>query len=100
MPIIVYIIVIVYLLAVNLYGILMLNFQKNSREHGEEESIPVSDVKLLLTGALGGAIGIFTFMFILKYRLKSLLMMVLMPIFITLNVYIIYMFFSQGFSFI
>lgn len=96
----IYVITIVYVLAINLYGILMLRFQKKERENGDEESIAISDSKLLLTGILGGAIGIFISMFILKYRLKSLFMMVLMPIFIVLNVYLVVIIFNGGFGLI
>ena len=99
MPTIVYILVIVYIIAINLYGILMLHYQKKARENGDEENIGISDTKLLITGFLGGAIGIFSFMFIFKYRLKSLVMMVLMPIIITLNVYIVITLFVHGFMF-
>ena len=90
MPTLFYIIIIVYIIAINLYGILMLRFQKKAREDGDEENIGISDTKLLLAGILGGATGIFVFMFIFKYRLKSLFMMVLMPVFIAINIFIIY----------
>ena len=56
------IIFIVYILAINLFGILNLNFQKRAFEEGDEEK-QVSDIKLLLVGLLGGATGIFIFMF-------------------------------------
>ncbi len=99
MPTIVYIIIAVYFLAVNFYGILMLNFQKKARQEGDEENIGVSDSKLLIAGILGGALGIFVFMFIFKYRLKSLFLMILMPIFIAINAYIMIMLFRNGFGF-
>ena len=78
----------------------MLHFQKKARNDGDEENIAISDTKLMLTGLLGGATGIFVFMFIFKYRLRSMFMMVLMPVFIALNFYIIYKAFSGGFGFI
>ena len=98
MPILVYIIVIVYFLAINFYGILMLHFQKNAREDGNEKNIGISDAKLLMTGILGGAVGIFVFMFIFKYKLKNFLMMVFMPVFIAINVYLIITLITRGFN--
>lgn len=90
------IILIVYVLAINFYGILMLNFQKKARQNGDEENVSIGDSKLLLIGLLGGAVGIFLFMFLLKYRLKSMLLMVLMPVLIAINVYIIIQLFQNG----
>lgn len=78
----------------------MLRFQKQAREDGDEENIGISDTKLLFTGLLGGATGIFVFMFIFKYRLKSIFMMVLMPIFIALNVYLVVALINKGFWFL
>ncbi len=98
MVVLFYVLTVVYLLAINLYGILMLNFQKKARQDGDEENIGVSDGKLLLTAMLGGAIGIYIFMFILKYRLKSLIMMVFIPVLIALNVYIVVMALKGGFT--
>lgn len=96
MPIIIYVLLIVYVFAINLYGVLMLKFQKKAKKNGDEESIAVSDAKLLLTGALGGALAIYVFMFIFKFRLKSLIMMVLMPLFIALDVYLIIIFLQNN----
>ena len=99
MPIFFYILLIVYIIAINLYGILMLNFQKRAREEGDEENIGVSDTKLILAGLLGGATGIFVFMFILKYRLKSLVMMIIMPLLIALNIYALINIFNGGINY-
>ena len=99
MPTFFLVITIVYLAAVNFYGIMMLREQKKARENGDEEDISISDAKLLFTGLLGGATGIFVFMFIFKYRLKSLFMMVAMPVLIAVNVYVAVNLFNNGFGF-
>lgn len=93
MPVIVYILSITYLAAINFYGILLLFFQKKAQEDCDDYK-KISDMQLLFTGILGGAAGIFTFMFIFKYRLKSMHLMVFLPVFIALNVYVAVIVFS------
>ena len=82
------IIVIVYFLSINFYGILMLHVQKKAREDGDDENITIGDSRLFIAGLLGGATGIYLFMFIFKYRLKSFFMMVFMPVLVAVNVYL------------
>ncbi len=77
----------------------MLHYQKKARNEGDEENITISDTKLFLAGLLGGATGIFVFMFIFKYRLKNLFMMVFMPVLIALNVYVFYILLSGRFGY-
>lgn len=91
------IILITYLVAINVYGIILLKSQKNAREFGEDDHPIISDGKLFMTGLLGGALGIYVFMFIFKYRLKNFIFMIFMPVFLALNVYLIYLLFSNGF---
>lgn len=88
----------VYLLAINLYGVLMLSFQKKAVVTGDQTK-KVSDVKLFIAAILGGAIGIFAFMFIFKYKLRSLPFMVLMPLFATTSIYLIIFAFTGGFGY-
>lgn len=96
MSIFLIIVSIVYLIAVNVYGIMMLKFQKQAREEGDDENVAIGDSKLLLTALLGGALGIYVFMFIFRYRLKSLVMMVLVPVLIAINVFTVIMIFKNG----
>lgn len=84
-----YILMAVYVIAINVYGAIILGFQRKERLEERQVDGSVSDGKLFLTGALGGALGIYVFMFIYKYRLKSLLLMVTMPVLIAINVYVI-----------
>ncbi len=66
----------------------MLHFQKKAREDGDDENITIGDSRLFIAGLLGGATGIYLFMFIFKYRLKSFFMMVFMPVLVAVNVYL------------
>lgn len=63
----------------------------------ENQLCKISDGKLLLTGALGGALGIYVAMFIYKYRLTSFALMVIMPLFIAIYAYLLVMGFSNNF---
>ena len=95
MQILVYVIVIVYLLSINLYGIILLHYQKKSITNPAEENT-ISNGKIFLTGLIGGALGIFIFMFIFKYKLKSMLMMITMPLFVALTVFLVIILFNSG----
>ena len=89
------IILIVYILAINFYGAIMLNYQRKSFEDYNKDapSNPkpkkISDFRLFLIGLLGGAMGIFTCMLIEKYRLKNFFLMIIFPLLIVLNIYLI-----------
>lgn len=74
-----YVIFIVYILAVNVFAIILVKSQKDEAidENGKAKS---GDGKLILTAMLGGAIAIYVSMFVMRYRLKNLLLMLIMPV--------------------
>ena len=93
-----YILVIVYIIAVNFYAVMLMRAQKNE-EGDEDKSAHRGDGKIILTALMGGARGVYCSMFAMKYRLKNLLFMVLMPVIAVLNVYFFYIAFKSGFTF-
>ncbi len=94
-----YIIFGVYILAVNFYAVLLIKSQKEE-SGGDENKMHAGDGKLILCALLGGAVGIYVSMFILKYRLKNMMLMILMPVISVLNIYFIIIAFKSGFTFI
>ncbi|MBR2614485.1 MAG: hypothetical protein IKC71_02675 [Clostridia bacterium] len=96
MGLLIYVLAIVYFLAINFYGVFMLVLQK--KQIDKDEKVDIKDGKILLSGLLGGALGIFISMFILKHHLRDLYMMVVMPLFATLSIFLLYMLFSGGFG--
>lgn len=91
-----YIIFSVYIFAINFYAVLLLKWQ---RDNCDDEEKKIGDGKLILTAILGGALAIYIMMFILRYRLKNLLFMILMPVVAVLNIYFFYLAFRSGFTF-
>ena len=117
--VILYVLLVAYILAVNFYAFLLVKSLKEKEKQDEldRQSEPLSSYaepryenapqtpvqrptgKLFLTGLLGGAIAIYVCMFVFKYKRSDLLLMVLMPLFAVLNVYIWVQLFRSGFSF-
>ena len=85
-----YTVISVYFLAVNLYSIIVINRQKQNFDEGEQ----VNDGNIVLSGFLGGAISIYTFMLIKKYRLSNLFLMVAMPVLSAVSGFILYYLFT------
>ena len=91
-----YILIITYYLSINFYGILMLKYQKKKIVDNDDNYPKVSNGRLILSALLGGALGIYLFMFIFKYKRKNILLMTLLPILIALNIYLIILLFRNG----
>lgn len=93
-----YIIFIVYILAVNFYAIILVRAQRDEACDNESK-MNSGDGKLILTAILGGALAIYISMFVMRYRLKNLLLMILMPVLAVLNIYFFILAFRSGFTF-
>lgn len=107
-----YVLLVAYILAVNFYAFLLVKTLRNEEESGKtpnddssatNPNVPKTterpNGKLFLTGFLGGAITVYACMFLFKYKRTDLLLMLVMPLFAVLNVYVWIMLFRSGFSF-
>ncbi len=111
--IILYVLLIAYILAVNFYAFMLVKTlrDKDIQKDVERQAAPLSEQsnspqkeerylgKLLITGAIGGAITIYVCMFIFKWKRTDLLLMILMPLLGVLNVYLWILLFRSGFQF-
>lgn len=93
-----YVIFAVYILAVNCYSVMLLKAQRD--EYQDDDKKGAGDGKLILAAFLGGALAIYVSMFVMRYRLKNLLFMILMPVIAVINIYFFYVAFQSGFPMI
>ena len=97
----------VYILAINFYAFWLIKSLKD-KETGKRETeksegaLPMEKCKqkLIVTGALGGGLTVYICMFLFKFRRNDLFLMVLMPILAVLNIYIFFLLYRSGFSFL
>ena len=94
-----YIIFATYIAAVNVYSVMLLLSQRNDYL-SDESKLNTGDGKLLLSAILGGAIGIYVTMFITRFKLKNMLLMITLPVIGVLNVWFFVLAFRSGFTFI
>lgn len=84
-----YIFLAVYLLAVNIYGFILVRSLRESAL--ERRSTAAKKAKVLLAGALGGALAGYVAMFALRCGTDDALLMLSMPLLIALNVYALFL---------
>ena len=94
-----YLIFAAYITAVNVYSVVLLISLRNDCI-ADESKLNRGDGKLLLTALLGGAIGIYVTMFITRFKLKNMLLMIALPVIGVLNVWFCVLAFRSGFTFI
>lgn len=86
----VYLLFAVYILSVNFFGFRLLKTQKDAADAGDDGARK-SDGKLILAALAGGSPAIFATMFILRYRLTDMLLMIGLPVLSALNFYCYYL---------
>ncbi len=97
--ILLYIVFAAYIIAVNVYSVMLLLSLKN--DVNADESKPMAgDGKLILSALLGGALGIYVTMFITRYKLKDMALMILLPVIAVFNVWLCVVAFRSGLTFI
>lgn len=94
-----YIIFAVYIISVNVYSVILLLSIKNDLLYDEKKPM-AGDGKLILSALLGGALGIYVTMFITKFKLKDMTLMILLPVIAVLNLWFFALAFRSGFTFI
>lgn len=97
MLIFIQIVFLVYILAINAYGFILVYLRKNEEENSECKP---NNSKLIIAALLGGALGCFIAMFIYKYRLDSLILMVFLPVIAVVNAFIVWQLYRNNFGFI
>lgn len=95
MLILIQILIIVYYISINVYSFLLLRSQKKAEEEGDCNKI--RDGNLFITALLGGALGIYIGMFVLKFRTRSLFLMVFMPVILVCNLFFIIIGYANDF---
>lgn len=93
-----YILLTVYILAVNFYSFRLIKTSRDDFEAGGEPSC--RDGKLILAAVLGGATAIYVAMFAMRFRLGNLLLMIAMPVLAVLNIYCFYLGFRSVYLFL
>ncbi len=96
--ILLYVLFATYIAAVNVYSVMLLISIKN--DVSEENNPMAGDGKLILSALLGGALGIYVAMFITRYKLKDMALMILLPVICVFNVWLAVIAFRSGLTFI
>lgn len=78
----------------------MLLLAQRNEYMSDESKLNAGDGKLILSALLGGAIGIYVTMFITRFKLKNMLLMILLPVIGVINVWLCVVAFRSGFTFI
>ena len=94
-----YILFAAYIFAVNSCAFFLVKRQYEVWESGDT-SARKNDGKLILVAMLGGAAAVYATMFILRYRLSNIFLMISMPVLAVVNIYCFFLGFRGIYLFI
>lgn len=94
-----YIVLAVYIAAVNFYAFRLVKTQRDAYDAGAE-NVQKGDGKLILTALLGGSITLYVTMFAMRYRLSNLLLMIALPVLAVVNCYCFFLAFRSIYLFL
>lgn len=97
--VLIYAVVTAYVLAVNLYCVILVRSQKKLVANGKTPKKRTS-AKILLSAVLGGAIATYVTMFAVRYKLDNMLLMLALPVIAVLNVFLLFTLFRFAPTFI
>ena len=90
-----YVLLAVYLLAINFYALQLVRSQKR-RASGREPDTKAGNAKLLAAGLLGGAIAAYVTMLASRFKTDDLLPMVLLPLLAVCNAFLVWALLRSG----
>ncbi len=86
----------VYILAVNAYGFILVKLKSDDLSSGEKSG---GYGKIIIASLLGGAIGAYVGMFVYKYGLDNIILMVFLPVIAVINIFILWQLYVNNFLF-
>ena len=103
---IVILLLIAYLFGVNFYAFLTVKSMRQEEQETastlaeQKQTAPPErkkgDFRLALCGLLGGALTVYACMFAMKYKLKNMFLMLVMPVLVVLNIYLVFVLIRYG----
>ncbi len=85
--------ILLYILIMNLVGIVMMKLDKSK---AEKKAWRIPEKTLLGIAAIGGAVGIWTGMYVFRHKTKTWYFVMGVPISLALNIYVLYMIYTHN----